>query len=289
MLTPCAIPSFPIRDLAVHIAALTLLATLAATDAGTTSRQVAHPDEDAASTPMTSTDPSTAPGAVAKTPSSVARSDPAPQPVAVASAVVSPPASASIGSPPARQATGRRDGRRARASAFGIVLELRSDFGFERLVEVEFTNDRRVTMNLNDGLTVAAGLSFLPLGGGRFTTRVSGGVKLDRLRADNGTALFIAFPIDVMEGVYVGPFRLGAGASVLLSPRIRGDGILERAGGTFRPAPGVVADAEWIVAPERRTGIGVRASWYRFEWQGSVRGAPSIGLLLRADFDVTGR
>jgi hypothetical protein len=179
--------------------------------------------------------------------------------------------------------------QRARATSAGVVLELRSEFGFERLLRVEFSNDRRISMNANDGLAVSAGLSFLPLVGGRLGTRASIGFKVDRLRADNGSALFTAFPLDVMEALYLGPLRLGAGLSVLLAPRLGGDGILDTARVAFDPAPGVVADVEWLVAPRARTGIGLRGSWYRFAANGEVQAAPAVGLVIRADLDVTGR
>ena len=175
---------------------------------------------------------------------------------------------------------------RPRAGGLGFVVELRSDFGFERLVNVEYTTARRASLNLNDGLGIGVGASFLPLAQGRLATRLALGVKLDLLRASNGSAFFTAIPVDLMELAYVGPLRLGAGASVLLRPRVEGSGFLEEAGFRFDAAPGAVLDAEWIVAPRTRTGIGLRASWYRFSWNGVARGAPAIGLVLRTDLRI---
>ncbi|BDG03422.1 hypothetical protein [Anaeromyxobacter oryzae] len=177
----------------------------------------------------------------------------------------------------------------ARASARGLVIELRSDFGFERLVEIEYAGGRRNTMHLNDGLVVALGWSFLPLAEGRLGTRAAVGFKVDLLRATNGSATFVAVPVDLMEALYAGPLRLGAGVSVLLAPRVAGSGFLDQEATTFRPAPGVLLDAEWIVAPRARTGIGLRASWYRFESSAGVRDAPSVGVLLRSDLDLARR
>jgi hypothetical protein len=177
--------------------------------------------------------------------------------------------------------------RAAVATSLGLVVELRSDFGFERLTDVVYTTtDERNRLHLNDGLAVGIGWSFLPLVGGRLATRVTGGVKLDLVRASNGSAFFVAFPLDVMETAYIGPFRLGAGASVLLRPRLRATGFLEEAGFRFATAPGVVVDAEWIVARPSRTGIGVRGSCYRFSWNGVTRAAPAVGLVLRTDLPL---
>lgn len=175
---------------------------------------------------------------------------------------------------------------RARASAAGVVVELRSDFGFARLAQIEFTNGRRVSLDSNEGSTLALGASFLPLGGGRLATRATAGVKVQLLRASNGGATFMAFPVELVEVGYAGPLRLGLGGSVLLSPRLRGSGFLESQTRTYRPAPGAVAEAEWIVSPRTRTGIGVRGSWTWLSGDGVSASGPSIGLVLRADFDV---
>jgi hypothetical protein len=188
--------------------------------------------------------------------------------------------------PEVEVAPAARAPERARASDHGFVLELHSDFGFERLVAIEYPDATRTTMHLNDGFAFALGWSFLPLSQGRLATRLAAGFKVDMLRASNGDALFTTVPVDLMELAYAGPFRLGAGASVLLWPRMRGGGFLEDARFHFDPAPGVVLDAEWIVAPRTRTGLGLRASWYRFSWDGGSRGAPSIGLVIRTDLPV---
>jgi hypothetical protein len=171
----------------------------------------------------------------------------------------------------------------------GIVLELRSDFGLQRFVRVEFTNERRASIDLNDGLGVSAGMSFLPLANGRLGTRATAGFKIARLRASNGAAIFTAFPVELAEIAYLGPLRVGAGLSLLVAPRVSGDGIFAPLRTAFAPAPGAVADAEWIVSRRTRTGIGVRASWNRFAAEGSARGAPAVGLVIRSDFDVAGR
>ena len=92
--------------------------------------------------------------------------------------------------------------REARASPLGLVIELRSDFGLEKLNEVEFTTGRRVGMRLNEGISGALGVSFLPLAGGRLSTRLTGGYKFQYLRASNGDAWFTGIPLELTEMVY---------------------------------------------------------------------------------------
>lgn len=189
-----------------------------------------------------------------------------------------PAPSASV--PPPAETAAPRPGRIAPA---GLVIELHSDFGLRRLIALEYTTGRRFGLALNDGISAAAGASLLRLAGGRLSTRVTAGFKLQLVRASNGSATFTAFPVELAESLELGPLRLGAGASVLVAPRLRGRGFLEGARIDFDPAPGAVLDAEWLVSRRSRTGIGVRASWHRYDGGGVRRGAPAIGLVVRSE------
>lgn len=174
----------------------------------------------------------------------------------------------------------------ARAGPLGVVLELRSDFGFERLNQIQFTTGRKVGMHLNDGISAALGVSFLPLWDGRLGTRLSGGYKVQYLRASNGTALFTGIPVELVETIYAGPIRLGVGASVLLEPRLDATGFLEGESRTYDPAPGAVAELEWLVSARSRTGIGVRGTWSRFTAGGVTHDGPAVGLVVRSDLAI---
>ena len=266
MLTSRSIPNFPVGRL-VRLSVIGLLWVATASLAGAAEDDAVPPHSPTVTTARVPAD--------------------GPSPSAI-------PASApTIARPPPRPTSERPIGDRRRppprATRAGIVVELHSDFGFERLVHVQFSNERRASLELNDGLGVSVGASFLPLAEGRLATRATAGFKIARLRASNGAALFTAFPLELMEAAYVGPLRLGAGLSVLLAPHVSGDGIFAPAHTTFGPAPGAAAEAEWIVSPRTRTGIGLRASWTRFAAEGIARGAPAVGLVVRSDFDVAGR
>lgn len=173
--------------------------------------------------------------------------------------------------------------RPARASPLGLVIELHGDFGFEKLAEIEFTTGRRVSMHLGDGISGALGLSFLPLAGGRLGTRLTGGYKFQYARASNGNARFTGIPVELMESLYLGPLRIGAGGSVLLEPELTGEGFLEDQSRRYDPSWGAVVDVEWLVSARSRTGIGVRGSWTRFEADGVKRDGPSVGVVVRTD------
>ncbi len=176
--------------------------------------------------------------------------------------------------------------RAARASPLGLVIEFRSDFGVEKLNEVRFITGRRVSMRLNEGVSAALGVSFLPLAGGRLGTRLTGGYKFQYLRADNGDAWFTGIPLELVETIYAGPVRFGLGGSLLLQPRLRGTGFLEHQTRDYDPSLGVVADLEWLVSARSRTGIGVRGTWTRFEADGVARDGPAIGVVVRTDLPL---
>lgn len=180
--------------------------------------------------------------------------------------------------------------QRARASERGLVLELRTDFGLEELLEVRFDDGSTGSINLDDGFAAAVGVSFLPLAEGRFATRASVGLKFTSLQAANGDAFLWSIPLEITENVYAGPFRLAAGPSFLLGTSFSGSDFFENTVYEFGSvAPGVVFEAEWIFAPRSRTGIGMRASWHRFDVNGVSVDGPSLGAVLRADFDLAGR
>lgn len=173
-----------------------------------------------------------------------------------------------------------------RVAPAGLVLELHSDFGLRRFIALEYTSGRSFGLALNDGISAAIGASLLRLAGGRLSTRVTAGFKLQLVRASNGSATFTAFPVELAESLEVGALRLGAGASLLVAPRIRGRGFLDGARIDFDPAPGAVLDVEWLVSRATGTGIGARASWHRFSGEGVRRGAPALGLVVRSNLGV---
>ncbi|HVI94343.1 MAG TPA: hypothetical protein VM753_10075 [Anaeromyxobacter sp.] len=178
---------------------------------------------------------------------------------------------------------------RPAASSWGLVLELRNDFGFDRLIRVTYANGSHDTIRLDDGFAGAIGASFLPLADGRFGTRATVGLKLSFIRGSNGSAWYTMFPVELVEFAYGGPFRLGAGFSLLVAPRLSGTGFLGDKGMSFAPSPGGVAEAEWIFAPQTRTGVGVRVAVHQFSTSGVDRTAASTGLVLRSDFDLARR
>ncbi len=217
----------------------------------------------------------------------VSRGVPAPELVLASTFIPDPRPGLSVPADPRSLPAPVQDRRdEARATPLGIVVELRSDFGLERVTEIEFSTGRKVGMHLNDGICGALGLSFLPLADGRLGTRLTAGYKAQYQRAANGTALFTAVPVELVEQLYAGRFRLGLGGSVLLSPRLTGSGFLENQTRTYDPAPGAVAEAEWLVSARSRTGIGVRGTWSRFTAAGVTRSGPAVGLVVRSDFAV---
>jgi hypothetical protein len=175
----------------------------------------------------------------------------------------------------------------ALATERGLVLDLRTDFGTEELFEVGFSDGSTQSMNLGQGFTAAAGLSFLPFAGGHLATRATLGFMFTSMQASNGDAWLWSFPLEITQVLYIGPLRLGAGPSFLLSPGFTGSDFFGDLDYDFGPvAPGFVFEAEWVFAKQSRTGIGFRSSVHRFDVNGVSVDAPSFGFVLRADFDL---
>lgn len=137
-----------------------------------------------------------------------------------------------------------------------LVLQVGRDFGSDDLVT---TSGGGRTLTANGGGFFSGGVAFLPLLDGRLHTQATIGVKYDVLRADNGDAWYVAFPVEILEFLTLEPFRVGVGVNVHLFGRVGIDTEVEQTA-DLDPAVGFVAQAELV---------------WRF--RGASRGALTLG------------
>lgn len=163
------------------------------------------------------------------------------------------------------------------------------DYGFNELLEVQFEDGSTKSLRLNGGFTIAIGAAFLPLQGGRFETRGTVGVKYDWLSAENGRVTYLAFPIEILESLHVGPVRLSAGLSFLLGPRVKGEEFLADVDLDLRNSLGLVGQAEWVFpfqAGRSSLSAGIRLTWQKLELEsgGTAEDASALGGVLGVTF-----
>jgi hypothetical protein len=144
---------------------------------------------------------------------------------------------------------------------FGVAWDL----GGTKLIEVELTDGTKQSIKANAGFTILAGAAFAPLLDGKLETRATLGVKFDTIEASNGSANYLAFPLEVVESVNLEPLRLSAGVSLAMGPRLRGKGFLDAFDVDLKNSLGLVGEVVWAGRSK-----GARLGWYlgaRFLWQ----------------------
>jgi hypothetical protein len=166
---------------------------------------------------------------------------------AVAKPWTPPPASGGTGGrlPPSFDEPGGR-GFRASEPALQFVVQGGFDFGSKKLIEVTLSDGTTPSIKANQGLNFAVGAAFLKLAGGLLATQATIGIEGWDINASNGGATWMAFPLEVVEMLYLDPIRVGAGASYLLSPSLKGDGVLSFIDVDFENSLGFVFQADWV-------------------------------------------
>jgi len=205
--------------------------------------------------------------------------------------VPAPQAAAAEGPPAGFAAAGAPEGGPApapHAPVVRLVVQVGFDYGFEELLEVEYTNRRDDAIRANGGVVYALGATFLPLSGGRLYTQATLGFKYDSIDADNGSASFWVFPLEVIEFFQPGAFRVGAGLSLALGARTRGDGVLEGFDADYDAAVGLVAAADYVWrfrgAARGQLTVGPRLLLQELETRGGSTSASAAGVMLGFTF-----
>lgn len=136
-----------------------------------------------------------------------------------------------------------------------LVFQMSGDFGQTWIVKAQLVNSETgdtssQTLYLNAGFGMSVGAAFLPLLDGLLNTQATVGFEGGEISASNGKATWLAFPLEVMEFVNLGPVRAGAGLSYLLSSRVRGYEFFEGYDFDFDPSAGFIMEADWTGVSE---------------------------------------
>jgi hypothetical protein len=164
--------------------------------------------------------------------------------------------------------------------AVHFVVQGGFDLGSTKLLEATLSDGSTQSIRANQGLNFGVGAAFLKLAGGRFATQATIGVEGWSINASDGDVTWMAFPLEVVEMVYLDPIRLGAGVSYLLSPSLEGDGVASFIDVEFENSLGIVLQADWVgrVRGSGRGGrftLGPRYVIQKLKVKGAA-GLPSI-------------
>lgn len=168
------------------------------------------------------------------------------------------------------------------ARSVALFGALGYDYGFTKTVEARFADGSTQRLAANGGFALALGAGFFRVLEGRLETRATFGVKYDAIRAKNGSVTFLAFPLEVVELWNLAPLRLGAGLSLSLAPRLRGEGLAQGLDVDFEHSLGFLFQAEyvWRLGPNRAVLAGPRFLLQRMRAKdsGVVDGTNALGV-----------
>ena len=129
-----------------------------------------------------------------------------------------------------------------------VIAFMGFDYGFTELLKLKYSDGSSETLGANEGFYLSAGVAFLklPLELVTLDTAATIGVKGWNVGADNGKMDYLAFPLELVERAATGQFRLGAGLSYSLSPRLKATGVLAGYAVGIEDSLGLTLQAEWI-------------------------------------------
>lgn len=176
------------------------------------------------------------------------------------------------------------DARVEPSSRLGFAGTFGFDLGFTDLLEVQLDDGSSRSITANQGVFASAGASFLPLLGGKLWTQATLGLKYSGIDAANGSASFLAFPLEILETFHLAPVRLSAGIVYLLAPRASGDGVLAGFDVDFENSLGLVLQGEWLLFHGERgaMSVGPRFVWQKLQVKGDgpVLDASAFGAVM---------
>lgn len=183
-----------------------------------------------------------------------------PPPMAAPPATLDPTAAATVVPPatpvPENAAVGPRLTRRVR-----FVATVGYDYGFEEFFTTKFEGGGSDRLAANGGYVFSVGAAYLPLASDALELRATAGLKFESISASNGSASYVAFPIELLVGWNIERVRLSAGPSLSLAPRVRGDEFFDRADLDLKNSLGLVTQAEYVFPFRGASGffsVGVR-------------------------------
>lgn len=180
----------------------------------------------------------------------------------------------------AAAATPVRNPRRVRFVAMGGW-----DYGFDEFFTVHYKDGTTARLEANGGVNLALGVGVPLDAAGAFDVRATAGAKSSTVSASNGSADYLAFPVELTAGWTVRSVRLSAGGSLSLAPRVRADGVLADLRADLKDSLGLVAQVEWTKPLRYAEGSvfgGARFLAQRLELStgGGAHDANAVGLVV---------
>jgi len=155
------------------------------------------------------------------------------------------------------------------------------DTGGDKLLTVTFDNGESDSIRANQGLYAGGGISVLT-DSKDIEFQGTLAIKYDGVSASNGSATFTRLPLDALVFYRWEKFRLGAGLTYVMNPKVKTSGLPPAPGlpsqdlnVTLDNAVGGLVQADFLLG---RVAIGLRYTALDYKFQGNTIKASGAGL-----------
>lgn len=154
------------------------------------------------------------------------------------------------------------------------VLVAGYDTGGDKIVSVTFTNGETDSLRANEGLYVGGGISVINDDKNiEFLGTVN--YKFASLHASNGDIDWTRIPLDALLFYRMQSFRVGAGLTYVMSPRLSGSGVAGGVNTKVDDALGFLIQADYLLG---KVAIGVRGTFVSYKSGGSTANGNGVGV-----------
>ncbi len=162
----------------------------------------------------------------------------------------------------------------SRAAEVRPVLVGGYDTGGAKIAEVPFTSGATDSITANEGLYVGAGVSVLNDDRNiEFLGAVN--VKYVGIHASNGNVEWTRVPVDALVFYRMESFRIGAGVTYVISPRLTGSGLASNINASPDNALGGLVQADYLLG---KVALGLRYTFLEYKTGGSTSKSDGVGI-----------
>jgi len=148
------------------------------------------------------------------------------------------------------------------------------DTGGDKIVSVTFTNGESDSIRANEGFYLGAGVSVLNDDKNiEFLGTVN--YKFQTIHASNGDIDWTRVPLDALLFYRMQSFRVGAGVTYVMSPKISGSGVAGGVNVKVDDALGFLVQADYLIG---KVAIGVRGTFVQYKAGGQTASGNGVGI-----------
>jgi len=169
----------------------------------------------------------------------------------------------------------------SRAAEIKPLFKAGAEFGGDRIVNATFTSGNTDSIDANEGLYVAGGVS-IGTGIENVEVEASIGVKYTAINASNGDITWTRYPVEALAFYRFPNFRLGGGLTYHLSPKLKGSGVVGGLDVNVDDALGAVLQADYLITP--RISLGGRYTILDYKANGVSINSNGFGIAFGMTF-----